>query len=265
MLPFPKPDLSKLNLYQKKAFPGRPTLVFLHDSLGSIELWRDFPEQLAEQAGCNLLVYDRQGYGRSCGFSEPERGLDYMEKEARILYDLLVHLQVEKPILFGHSDGGSIALLAAALFPESILGLITVGAHVYVEEITLAGIREAMQAFEETDLPQRLRKYHGDNTEAMFRAWAETWTRPDFRNWNIEARLSAVRCPALILQGENDEFGSARQVEDIVRQVSGPVESVLFPGLKHNPHKEAPALVIASVLSFLKKSGWMDALPGDFL
>ena len=200
----------------------------------------------------NLLVYDRQGYGKSCGFAYAQRDLDYMHQEALILNDLLDFNSIGEAILFGHSDGGSIALLAAAIFPDRFRAIVTQGAHVYVEEITLAGIREAQQSYQNTDLPRRLARYHGDKTEAMFLAWAQTWTRPDFRDWNIESFLRSITCPVLALQGKEDEFGSPKQVADIVRQVSGKAESFLFPGLGHNPHKEAPEQVIEVVEGFLR-------------
>lgn len=237
---------------QDNSFPGRPTLVFLHDSLGCIALWRDFPSQLAQALQLNLLVYDRQGYGNSCGFAYNQRGLDYMHQEALILKDLLDFHSVGEVVLFGHSDGGSIALLAAAIFPDRFKAIVTQGAHVYVEEITLAGIREAQHTYQSTDLPRRLARYHGDKTDAMFQAWADTWTRPDFRDWNIESFLPSITGPVLALQGQEDEFGSPQQVADIVRQVSGRADSFLFPGLKHNPHKEAPEQVMDVVKGFLK-------------
>ena len=200
---------------------------------------------------CNVLVYDRQGYGKSCPFSYKNRDIRYLEQEADILNDLLKHWNIDKAILFGHSDGGSIALLTAAKYPERILGVIAEGAHIFVEEVTLSGIREAIQLYQTTDLKTKLEKYHGHKTEAMFWAWAGTWTSPQFRNWNIEAFLPLVMCPSLIIQGHDDEFGSAAQVQGIVGQTTGPSQALLIPGAKHTPHKEQPDKVLEMAAAFI--------------
>lgn len=158
-----------------KNYPGNPTLVFLHDSLGCIQLWRNFPEQLAELSQCNILIYDRQGYGASCSFSYEKRSKNYMELEADILKNLLDFMQIKNPILFGHSDGASIALIFAGKYPKTPKALILEGLHVFVESITIKGIKEAIEKYKTTDLKFRLEKYHGDKTDALFWAWAETW------------------------------------------------------------------------------------------
>jgi pimeloyl-ACP methyl ester carboxylesterase len=219
--------------------------------LGCVELWRDFPERLAATTQCNYLVYDRLGYGKSGPFENPVRDIHYLEPEAALLHQLLVAHNIENAILFGHSDGGSIALLTAALFPERIHALITEGAHVFVEEVTLAGIRAAQEAYGTTDLPQRLAKYHGAHTDALVKAWTETWLAPTFRDWNLTAFLPKITCPALIIQGEDDEFGTPAQVEAIVEGCSGPAQAWMIPGVQHNPHKEVPEEVIAHVFSFV--------------
>ena len=234
-------------------FSGRPTLIFLHDSLGCIELWRDFPEKLGAATNCNVLVYDRQGYGKSSPFSIAKRDNFYMEREADMLNELLVFWNIEKAILFGHSDGASIALLTAAKYPEKILGIITEGAHVFVEDVTVAGIKEAIQLYETTDMKTKLKKYHGANTEAMFWAWAETWTTAGFRPWNIENFLPGITCPSLIIQGENDEYGTLKQVRAISTQTSGTATELILPNIKHTPHKEAPQLVLEKSSAFIKQ------------
>ena len=242
-----------LNFHIHSPFPNRPTLVFLHDSLGCVELWRDFPERLAATSQCNYLVYDRLGYGKSGPFAHPVRDKHYLEHEAVVLNQLLVEHNIDQALLFGHSDGGSIALLTAALFPERIQAIITEGAHVFVEEVTLAGIRAAQVAYNTTDLPQRLVKYHGPNTDAMVKAWTETWLAPMFRDWDITDFLPQITCPALIIQGENDEFGTPKQVETIVAHCSGPTQAWLIPGVQHNPHKEVPEEVIEKGVDFLQQ------------
>ena len=229
-----------------------PTLVFLHDSLGCIQLWRDFPERLAVATQYDAFLYDRRGYGQSSPFGSEERGTSYLEEEAHILAQVLQKAGIKQTILFGHSDGGSIALVAAAEYPGLIKGIITEGAHVFVEEITLAGIREAVAAYQTTPLPQKLARYHDDKTERVFRAWTDTWLSPDFRNWNIEKYLPKVKCPALIIQGEKDEYGTEAQVNSIVQQSGGEAEKWMIPGIGHSPHKEASEEVLQGSADFCK-------------
>ncbi len=233
-------------------FTEKPTLIFLHDSLGCIELWRDFPEKLAQACNCNYLVYDRQGYGKSCGFGDEKRTLNYLEHEADLLAELIEKQQIKQAILFGHSDGGSIALLTAALHPKNIAGIVTEGAHVLVEEVTLKGIRAAMHQYQTTDLKSRLEKYHGKNTQALFDAWTLTWTSEMFRDWNIEYCLPQIQCPALIIQGQDDEFGTLDQVERITRQMAL-AQKLILPKTGHNPHKESPDEVIEHTRNFILK------------
>lgn len=228
---------------------SKTTLVFLHDSLGCTSLWRDFPAQLGEGLSCNVFMYDRQGYGQSDPFSGEARGLGYLEDEARILEQVLDAARIDQCMLFGHSDGGSIALIAAALFPERILAVITEGAHVFVEDVTLQGIRAAMHQFETTDLAQKLSRYHGDKTSALFDAWTKTWTAPFFRDWNIEHFLSVITCPVLAVQGSDDEFGTPAQLDAIASGAGA--ETLLMPGFGHNPHKEDPAAMVRVVQDFL--------------
>lgn len=245
----------QLNVLHIKPFTGRPTIVFLHDSLGSIQLWRDFPQKLAEASGYNLLVYDRLGYGRSAAMPSPHRELDYLKKEADILNALLKKLKIDDAILFGHSDGGSIALITAAKYKERITAVVSEAAHLFAEDVTIRGIKDAMEAYRTTDLKQRLEKYHGDNVEFLFRAWTETWTHPDFLNWNIEHFLPKIACPVLVVQGDADGYGTLLQVEKTVTQVSGSTEKFILPGIGHTPHKEAPDAVMHRVVEFLISLG----------
>jgi pimeloyl-ACP methyl ester carboxylesterase len=184
-------------------------------------------------------------------FSYAERDNGYMELEADILVELLDYYKIDQPILFGHSDGGSIALIAAGKYPDQFKGVITEGAHIFVEDITLAGIKAAVELYQTTNLKDKLAKYHAYKTEAMFRAWADTWLKPSFRNWNIEKFLPAITCPVLVIQGEEDEYGTLLQVERIVEQVSGPAEKFILPGVKHSPHKEVPEVILEEVYNFL--------------
>lgn len=232
---------------------GKRTLVFLHDSLGCITTWRHFPQQVATAIGCDALIYDRQGYGRSAPFGQAPRDARYMHREAGVLQALLEAEDITAAILFGHSDGGTIALLTAAEYPGRIAGVITEGAHVFVEGVTLHGIRQAEHLFATTDLRERLIRHHGERTDALFEAWTKTWQAPFFRHWDITPDLASVHCPVLVLQGVNDEFGTEAQVDAIVAAVSAGARKYMVPGAAHTPHKEAPAIVLQQVERFMNE------------
>lgn len=233
-------DIDGIRLHVKKieSKSQRPPLIFLHDSLGCISVWRDFPERLCKASRRSGIVYDRQGYGESQPFSRT-RDKDYLEREADILAKLILELKLGKSVLFGHSDGGSIALIAAAKSPELVAGVITEGAHVFVEEITLEGIRHAQKLFAETDLRGRVQKYHGEKTDGVISAWIDTWLSPEFSDFNMEHFLPSIKCPVLAIQGVGDEYGSEKQVDAIVAQVSGPSHKDMVKFARHTPHKEA--------------------------
>lgn len=234
-------------------FEDRPFIVFLHDSLGCVQLWRDLPAQLSQAAECNFMVYDRSGYGKSGPMLTHERAVNYMELEADVLNELLTKLNISNAILFGHSDGGTIALIVAAKYPEKTNAVVCEAGHIFVEKITLNGVYDAWEAYKTTNLPERLKKYHGNKVEMLFRAWTETWTREDYRNWNIEYLLKSIQCPLLFIQGEADEYGTLNQVEKTVAQVSGPAEKYIIPGIGHTPHKETPELVLKKTVEFIKE------------
>jgi len=244
-------SFDKIAIKRIDTYLDKPTIIFLHDSLGAIELWRDLPEKISVITECNVLIYDRQGYGKSLPFSIKERSNNYLEHEADLLIKLLDFWNVEKPILFGHSDGASIALIAAGKYPKKIMGLITEGAHVFVEEITLNGIYEAIEVYKTTNLKSRLQKYHGEKTEEMFWAWASTWTKEKYKFWNIECFLPTIECPALIIQGEADEYGTLKQVQSIINGVKGDSKQLIIPNVKHTPHKEVPELIIDTTAAFI--------------
>ncbi len=228
-----------------------PVLVFLHEGLGGIGQWRGVPEDLCQRTGLKGLVYERWGFGESDRLTLP-RPLDYMAQEAEeALPDVLKACGISRPILIGHSDGGSIALLHASAHPENTRACVCIAAHVFVEDITLEGIRGVLGHWEGGDLKPRLARYHGANTEAMFRGWAETWLHPDFRGWNIEACLPAVACPLLVMQGENDEHATLAQVEAITGGVSGPAETCIVPACAHSPHLEAREDVLTHMAAFI--------------
>lgn len=243
---------SRLRVSRENNYTGRPVIIFLHESLGCIDTWKDFPEKLGEICCCNILIYDRQGYGKSDPFTALNRNCDYMETEAEVLHKLLEICKIDKAILFGHSDGGTIALIAASKYPDKISGVITEGAHVFVEEITLDGIRKAAESYNTNDMKEKLTKYHGDKTDTVFRAWTETWFSCDFRDWSIENLLPGIKCPCLIIQGENDMYGSIRQVESILNGVNGITEKLIVPEACHCPHKESRELTLSRSKVFIE-------------
>ena len=235
-----------------EAANSRPSLVFLHEGLGCIEIWQDFPLILSRATGCNTLIYDRWGHGKSDPL-DVKRTLRYLHDEALAsLPDVLMHSQVDECILIGHSDGGSIALLFAAEHPQIARGVITEAAHVFVEDISLKGIQEAVKIYNTTDFAHKLARYHGGKAEQIFRAWAETWLSAEFKTWNIEDCLPKITCPVLVIQGADDQYGSAAQVEAIAGQVNGPVKSLLIPRCAHIPHKEAKDKVAGEMIRFIR-------------
>ena len=231
--------------------PRRPTLVFLHEGLGCISMWRSFPADLCMAAGCPGLVYERWGYGGSDPLTG-ERTPRYLHDEAlRSLPEVLERCAVDDAIFIGHSDGGSIALMHAAVYSDTVRGVITEAAHVFVEEVTLKGIREAVEIYETNDLKSKLARYHGDNTDSMFYGWAHTWLSPSFRDWNIEAYLQGITAPLLVIQGEDDQYGTSAQVDAITRQVSGSVQGWLVPQCGHIPHYDARDVVFEAMKCFI--------------
>jgi pimeloyl-ACP methyl ester carboxylesterase len=231
-----------------------PTLVFLHEGLGSVSLWRDFPDRLAEQTGCGALIYSRAGYGKSDPAPLP-RPVRFMHDEAEILPEVLAETKIREPILVGHSDGASIALIyagsAGSRPPAGLKGLILEAPHVFAEPHGLASIAKMAEVYRTSDLRDRLSRHHGANVDVAFRGWNDVWLHPDFRAWNLEEYLPAVKVPILILQGEDDEYGTWRQVEAIERQTGGPVEAVALAGCGHSPHREQPERALQAMADFV--------------
>ena len=234
--------------------PESTTIIFLHDSLGCNMLWRSFPRHLAETLGYNYFVYERRGYGNSTPFSEEPRKVDYMETEADILMEIMQASNIHKPILFGHSDGGTIALIAAAKHSNAFNAIITEGAHVFVEEITLDGIAHTKYLYQKTNLKDRLEKYHGQNTQALFDAWTETWLSEAFSDWNIEHFLPSIKCPVMVIQGMEDEFGSIAQVQSIASHISGYSKVCMVANAGHSPHKQNEIWLIHECSRFLDEA-----------
>ncbi len=233
---------------------GRPVLVFLHEGLGSVAQWHDFPEQLCRRTGRQGLVYDRLGHGGSSPLQSP-RTIEYLHDCALVeLPQVLESLIPGRPfILVGHSDGGSISLIFAAKKPPLLLGVVAVAAHVFVEQCSIDGIKQAMAAFAQGKLHRALARRHGEKTEALFSAWADTWTSPRFVDWNIEDLLPAIEVPVMALQGRDDQYGTTAQVEAIVGKAGGPVTPLLLEDCGHAPHLDFPALTLDLVSCFVNR------------
>lgn len=226
-----------------------PTFVFLHDALGSTAQWRDFPEKLAQSVGLNAIVYDREGYGKSSSLSR-KRIKTYLHEEAyNVLPAVLKELNINNPILVGHSDGGSIALLYAAEFDP--VAIVCEAAHVIIEKETLEGIYSSKK--EKDTIIDKLQKYHGEKTEVLFDLWANNWLDPEFRNWNIEHVLKKISCPALIIQGVDDEYASKDHVNKIVTGIGENAHSFLLKNCKHIPHKQAEEETLEKMSNFIQE------------
>ncbi len=252
-------------IFQDWQRPGSPALVLLHEGLGCIGLWKDFPEQLARATGLGVFLWSRAGFGRSDPIALP-RPLDYLEQETPTVAEVLEAAGIERSILVGHSDGGTIALLHAANGrADGTLAVVTMAAHVFVEDVTIESIRETKRAWEQEGLRDRLARWHGANVDGAFHGWCDVWLDPAFRDWNIERRLPAVRVPVLAMQGADDQYGTPAQIEAIARQVSGPSEALLLPGAGHSPHLDQPDAVIAAISRFLRGHQPIRSRPADRL
>jgi len=226
-------------------------LIFLHEGLGCIELWRDFPESICASTGLNGIVYDRLGHGKSGPLPHP-RTPSYLHDEAlKYLPRILEKTNCTSPLFIGHSDGGTIALLFAAYHPQKTAGLITEAAHIFVEDITIKGIQTAIDTYESGKLRNGLAKYHADKTDALFYGWAHTWLSSEFRSWNIKEELKTITSPAFIIQGEDDEYGTEAQVDGIVTTIKGKARKRMVPDCGHVPHFQARSVVSDEINSFI--------------
>jgi pimeloyl-ACP methyl ester carboxylesterase len=225
------------------------TIVMLHEGLGSVAMWKDFPERVAEATGCGVLAYSRYGHGKSERLAE-KRPVDFMHHEAKVvLPELLRQSEIQRPILFGHSDGASMALIYAGTWPERVRGLVLEAPHVSVEDANIRSITAIRELYESSDLPQRLARYH-DHADETFRGWNDIWLDPQFRNWNIGKYLAAISCPTLVIQGEYDEYGTLAQVEAIQRRVPA-TQSLILPRCGHSPHRDQPSLTLDAISKFV--------------
>jgi pimeloyl-ACP methyl ester carboxylesterase len=237
-------------MIETEAIEGaEPALVFLHEGLGSVALWRDFPARLAAETGRRALLYSRAGHGASPAPAGP-RTPRFMHDEALdALPALLAEHGIERPVLVGHSDGASIALIHASQHP--VTKLVVLAPHVFVEDLSVASIREARETFETTDLRDRMARYHRD-PEATFRLWNDIWLDPAFRDWNIEDVLPGIEAPLLAIQGEHDQYGTLAQIDAIEAGVRGPFERVVVDA-RHAPHLEAPEETLRAAAEFVRR------------
>jgi pimeloyl-ACP methyl ester carboxylesterase len=226
-----------------------PPVVFLHEGLGSISMWRDFPERFCVEGGFRGLVYSRYGYGRSTPKPADERWQpDFMHRQAHeVLPALLATLGIERPWLFGHSDGASIALLHAARFP--VAGVVAAAPHIFVEDLSIASIEKAREAYAATDLRERLARHHAD-VDSAFRGWNDIWLDPAFRAWNIEAELATITCPILAVQGEDDEYGTLEQIRGIARRLPK-TRLLVLEKCGHSPHRHQRAALCRAAARFI--------------
>jgi pimeloyl-ACP methyl ester carboxylesterase len=223
---------------------GLPSLVFLHEGLGSTGLWRDFPESIAARTGAEAIVYSRRGNGFSTPIDEPRR-VSYMHDEALIVLPrLLDALDVRETVLFGHSDGGSIAVVFTAEYPQRVRALVLEAPHLFVETLSVESIAAIRTQYESTSLRQRMSRYHAD-VDGTFYGWNDIWLAPEFADWNIEAYAERVRAPVLAMQGVDDEYGTPAQIDAMAARTSGPVDRLLLARCGHAPHRDRRQLVEA--------------------
>lgn len=242
----------------KNTTPNAPLMIFLHEGLGSLAMWRDFPQRLCEALGCQGLVYSRPAYGYSTPREQDDNwDVDFMHRQAyEVLPALLLALKIDsnkQPLwLFGHSDGGSIALLFAAKYAEQCSAVIVLAPHIFVEDITITSIEEARVAYTDTNLSEKLGKYHND-PDSAFWGWNDIWLKPAFRDWNIEQEISNIRCPLLAVQGLQDQYGTLEQIRGIRRKVPS-TQLAELDNCGHSPHRDQPQELTQLTINFLHRS-----------
>jgi pimeloyl-ACP methyl ester carboxylesterase len=249
-------DLPPMRLEYRMIGPrpdAAPTIVMLHEGLGSVAIWGKFPEKLAAATGAGVFVYSRAGYGHSSPGKLP-RTVSFMQQEAtEVLPRVLDAIGFQRGILFGHSDGASIAAIyAGSVQDHRVRGLVLIAPHFFIEEMGLAEIRRAREAFVAGPLREKLKRWHAD-VDCAFRSWSEPWLDPQFRKWDITEPLGYIRVPILIVQGEKDQYGTLKQVETAQEECFCPVEAVVLPGIRHDPCREAPELTLDTVADFINR------------
>jgi pimeloyl-ACP methyl ester carboxylesterase len=230
-----------------------PTIMMLHEGLGSVGLWGAFPDKLAAATGAGVFAYSRAGYGRSAPGKLP-RATTFMHEEAcEVLPRVLDAIGFQRGFLLGHSDGASIAAIyGGSVQDHRVRGLVLIAPHFFIEDMGLAEIERARAAFAAGPLREKLQRWHAD-VDCAFRSWSEPWLHPDFRKWDITEALGYIRVPILIVQGDGDQYGTLRQLEVAERECFCPVEIAVLPGIRHDPPREAPELTISTVAAFINR------------
>jgi pimeloyl-ACP methyl ester carboxylesterase len=246
-----RPAQRELEVVELPGGPELSAIVLLHEGLGSAQLWRDFPRALNRATGRRVITYSRYGHGRSAPPPTPRTPSFFHEEALEVLPELLARMGVTAPILVGHSDGASIALIHAG--SHAVGGVVLLAPHVFVEEITVAAIRETRERYCTGDLRERMARHH-DDPDVTFSGWCDVWLDPAFRAWTIESEAEGITAPVQLIQGSDDPYGSLQQIDRIEARVRGPVERVVLPG-GHSPHFEHPAAVVAAVAGFARRLG----------
>ena len=232
---------------------GGPTLVFLHEGLGSVAQWKDFPDRVSAALGLAALVYSRRGYGASDPVLPAPRPVRFMHDEAYdVLPAILTAAGLDRVVLVGHSDGASIALLFAAndRAPKRVEAVAVLAPHLFVEDVTVKSIAAMAEAWKTTDLRARLARYHGANVDGAFLGWSGAWLAPEFRSWNIERDVAAIDVPILAIQGEDDEYGTSAQLEALKRTAPGRVVTRLIAKCGHSPQRDQPDATIGAIAAW---------------
>ncbi len=249
-------DLAPLRLEYRMIGPrpdAAPTIVMLHEGLGSAALWGGFPDKLAAATGAGVFVYSRAGYGKSSPGKLPHTVRFMHEEAVDVLPRVLDAIGLRRGILLGHSDGASIAAIyAGSVQDHRVRGLVLIAPHFFTEEIGLAEIRRARDAFAAGPLREKLKRWHAD-VDCAFRSWSEPWLDPEFAKWDITEALGYIRVPILIVQGEHDQYGTLRQLEVAERECFCPVETAVLPGIRHDPPREAPDQTLAIAAGFINR------------
>ena len=230
-----------------------PTIVMLHEGLGCLARWRDFPEEVSAATGCGVFAYSRSGYGQSDAADLP-RPLDYMTREAvDVLPELLDRIGLRRGILLGHSDGATIAAIyAGSIIDHRVRGLVLMAPHFFTEPKGLAEIARTKQAYETGALKERLARHHR-NADDTFNGWADCWLDPDFASWNVAEVIDYLRIPVLAIQGRDDEYGTLAQIREIEERIYSPVDTVILESCRHAPHIDQPAQTLAAIGDFVAR------------
>ncbi|MBP1664247.1 MAG: alpha/beta hydrolase fold protein [Bacteroidetes bacterium] len=246
--------------YEKTGYsenPEEPVLIFLHDSWGCVGMWGDFPEKLMKIVSLNAFVYDRRGYGRSSPFTAGQRDKFYLHHEAGELIRVMDEVNIKKAVLYGHSDGATIALIAAAKYPERIAAVIAESAHTFIEEKGKIAVLESRERAKQNSLLQTLEKYHGDKTAELFKRWHETWLSGNFADWSIIPLLSDIRCPVLAFRGKDDPYDTVEQQNVLKKEMSAPVTTAVIPNAGHAPRMDNETGTMKLIKSFLRRNSFV--------